>query len=163
MVSEETRPCREKARPPLRASSPRLASRPPEGRVASAQLGPERLLKRGEIHPVDAAKGPIGIPKPEHRVEEALEAALAAGANPAPARTQAAAVDPRAALAERDQRVESLVGEWAAAWARQDVDAYLAHYSAAFKPEKGLTRKDWAAQRRTYLLTGGGITWQSHN
>ena len=42
-----------------------------------AQLRPERFPDPREIHPVDAAKGSIGVAKPEQGMEEALEAALA--------------------------------------------------------------------------------------
>ena len=46
--------------------------------------------------------------------------------------------------------VESAIASWAQAWSRRDVDAYLASYSADFKPG-GLTRAQWEAQRRARI------------
>ena len=40
---------------------------------------------------------------------------------------------------------------WAAAWSRQDVDAYLAQYASDFSPPDGASRAAWAAGRRERL------------
>lgn len=37
---------------------------------------------------------------------------------------------------------------WAQAWSRQDVDGYLAAYASDFRPEGGIARSTWEAQRR---------------
>lgn len=44
--------------------------------------------------------------------------------------------------------VSAALGAWADAWSARDVDAYLAMYSEDFRPEGGLSRQIWAAQRR---------------
>ena len=44
------------------------------------------------------------------------------------------------------------VDAWAAAWARQDVDAYLGAYADAFQVPGGATREAWEAQRRERVL-----------
>jgi tetratricopeptide (TPR) repeat protein len=49
------------------------------------------------------------------------------------------------------QEVTRALEAWAAAWSRQDVKAYLAHYASAFKPPKGASRKAWEAERATRL------------
>jgi tetratricopeptide (TPR) repeat protein len=49
------------------------------------------------------------------------------------------------------QEIAQTLSAWAAAWSRQDVKAYLAHYAPAFKPPKGASRKDWEAERAARL------------
>ena len=44
--------------------------------------------------------------------------------------------------------VEDFIRSWASAWSRQDVGAYLSHYSGQFRAESGISRSAWAAQRR---------------
>lgn len=44
-----------------------------------------------------------------------------------------------------------LINKWAAAWSEQNVDAYLACYGQQFVPENGMSRKDWAAQRKVRI------------
>ena len=46
--------------------------------------------------------------------------------------------------------VEAAVTSWAQAWARRDVDAYLAAYAADFSAQ-GVSRADWETQRRTRI------------
>lgn len=64
-------------------------------------------------------------------------------AAPVPAVTKPAAAKPAAS-------VETAITRWAEAWARRDVDAYLAAYAADFSTA-GLTRADWEAQRRARI------------
>jgi hypothetical protein len=40
--------------------------------------------------------------------------------------------------------------QWAQAWSRRDVDAYLAAYSSDFAAD-GMTRANWEAQRRARI------------
>ena len=53
--------------------------------------------------------------------------------------------------------VEDAVQSWAQAWSDQDVERYLAHYSAAFVPERGLSRERWVEQRRQRIESPGSI------
>lgn len=46
---------------------------------------------------------------------------------------------------------ERTVEEWAAAWSRRDVPAYLAFYASSFSTPRGMSRADWDAQRRERL------------
>ncbi len=50
-----------------------------------------------------------------------------------------------------EPEILAMIQAWAEAWATQDVDAYLAFYSQAFRPSRGLSRGAWAAQRRQRL------------
>lgn len=61
--------------------------------------------------------------------------------------TNPPAVDP--AQTHRDI-IDTVVG-WSAAWSAQDVDGYLAYYAQGFVPGDGLSRSNWAAQRRQRL------------
>lgn len=63
---------------------------------------------------------------------------------PQPAAGSAATTEPRAAI-------EQTVRDWAQAWSRQDVPAYLAFYAANFTPPRGLDRAAWEAQRTERL------------
>ena len=48
--------------------------------------------------------------------------------------------------------VTQVIESWASAWADQNVDGYLAHYAASFRPDNAnLSRTDWEAQRQTRL------------
>lgn len=40
---------------------------------------------------------------------------------------------------------------WSNAWSAQNVDGYLAYYAPAFRPQNGLSRQRWEAQRRKRL------------
>lgn len=47
---------------------------------------------------------------------------------------------------------------WAAAWSRQDVDAYLAQYASDFSPPDGASRAAWASGRRERLTRPKSIS-----
>jgi len=55
------------------------------------------------------------------------------------------------------ERVAGAVRSWAAAWARQDVPAYLAGYAAGFEPAGGSSRSSWESLRRRRLLAPSSI------
>jgi len=46
------------------------------------------------------------------------------------------------------EAVTAAVQAWAKAWSARNYDAYFAAYDGDFKPENGLARGDWEAQRR---------------
>jgi adhesin transport system outer membrane protein len=81
-----------------------------------------------------------------------LERAIAA--NP-PAAASMAPPPPSAPSSETLIRGE--LDGWAAAWAAKNADIYLAFYAQAFEPADGLTREEWAQQRRQRLAKGGAI------
>lgn len=46
------------------------------------------------------------------------------------------------------EAVNAAVQAWAAAWSSKNLEAYFAAYASDFKPENGLARASWEAQRR---------------
>ncbi len=56
------------------------------------------------------------------------------------------------------QKVLPAVNNWAAAWNSKDVNAYLATYSEAFKPAKGLSYAEWKSFRKKRVAKQGGIS-----
>lgn len=47
--------------------------------------------------------------------------------------------------------IEPTLHAWAAAWSRQDVAAYLDHYSADFRPQNEQTLEQWKTERRARI------------
>ena len=82
-------------------------------------------------------------------------AAPAAVAPPAPAAAIAPAA-PDIGGADVDSGTTGQVREsltaWAKAWSDRDVDAYLATYATEFRPEGGISRATWEAQRRDRIM-----------
>jgi ketosteroid isomerase-like protein len=75
----------------------------------------------------------------------------------APKPVVAAAAESKPAAAPRQATtdkpapsVEDAIANWAQAWSRRDVDAYLAAYASDFAAS-GMTRAAWEAQRRTRI------------
>ena len=60
--------------------------------------------------------------------------------------------------ASLNETLTQVVHAWADAWSRQDVDRYLAHYAPDFRPEKGVSRDTWAAQRRVRVARPKSIS-----
>ncbi len=81
------------------------------------------------------------------RKPAAAKPATVAAARPAPA---AAAPAPAKPAAANTPGVEAAIANWAQAWSRQDVEAYLAAYAADFTAT-GMTRANWEAQRRARI------------
>jgi adhesin transport system outer membrane protein len=85
---------------------------------------------------------------------------IGAGAPAAPA-FSAAPAESSVAVPEDavvvDSEIESRLKGWSAAWSAKDVSAYFGFYSTAFKPEGGLTRGDWEAQRNKRLQRPGTV------
>ncbi|MDD3530444.1 MAG: tetratricopeptide repeat protein [Gallionellaceae bacterium] len=88
---------------------------------------------------------PAGIDKtaPAAKAAPTKLAATGQAAKPAPAAEVAKVVDagPPAKMVE----------EWAAAWSRRDVAAYLSYYAENFRLPSGMTRAAWEAQRNQRL------------
>lgn len=70
--------------------------------------------------------------------------------NPAETAPVAVTVTKTSPVAASDATAQatSAVEKWAKAWSDQDVDTYLASYSASFKTPKGESRSTWENQRR---------------
>jgi tetratricopeptide (TPR) repeat protein len=64
-----------------------------------------------------------------------------------PAATEPAPAKPAPAPAAASPNVEAAINNWAQAWSRRDMNAYLAAYASDFA-SSGMTRAAWEAQRR---------------
>jgi tetratricopeptide (TPR) repeat protein len=94
-------------------------------------------------------------------VAAAPQSAMAQSTTPksAPAKVAPAAKEaPATKLAAEPQDVLAAVAAWAAAWSRQDVDAYLQSYAKDFRPPQGESRSDWEKQRRARVSGPKSIT-----
>jgi len=54
-------------------------------------------------------------------------------------------------------QLERATANWASAWSRKDVPAYLAFYARSFQPPTGLSRSEWEKQRHERLNRSGSI------
>lgn len=100
--------------------------------------------------PPAEARGPSAVPAGE--APRASAAPGEAAGTPPPA-----AREPAPAAPAPEERITAAVERWAAAWARQDLAAYLASYAADFEPAEGLDREAWERQRRERLLGRSSI------
>lgn len=76
----------------------------------------------------------------------------------APAASDADRGSPGSQPTATDMRTpEGALERWAQLWSAQDVDGYLAMYSANFVPDDGATRSAWAAQRRERVSAPASI------
>ncbi len=108
-----------------------LASRTPAGKTQVAAAP----ATKAEVPPV-AKPEPTPVAKPE----------------PTPAATQPAEAKPAPASESKPaaagrQDVERAVRDWAAAWSKKDVKAYLAAYARDFQTPGGEPRSTWEAER----------------
>ncbi len=98
-------------------------------RISGDTVAPAATTTAATAAPATASGGSAPAPAPPP-----------AGAAPAPA---ADAVDQATTV-----EVRQALLDWAQAWSRQDVEAYLAAYAPDFRPEGGVARSTWEAQRR---------------
>lgn len=119
--------------------------------TAQSKLSLIRDLFTGSVRP-----GRAGV-KPEPARVAVAETARPAAAVPAPkaaeakpAETKAPAAAPAAEAAKSDpsDEVVRAVRAWAAAWAKKDVNTYLAFYAKDFKTPNGEPRAEWETSRR---------------
>lgn len=139
------------------------ASRPaPTAKAVAPAAAPAPVAKAPAVPvpapitaPAPAAKAvapaPIPTAPPPAVVAKAPEASV-------PSAPAAAAV-PAASTAE----VESAVRGWAAAWAGQDMDRYLAAYGPEFNPGGGQSRKSWEDERRARIVGKSSISVNIEN
>ena len=72
----------------------------------------------------------------------------------APAPTPAPAAAKPADTANED--VTKALANWAGAWSRKDMRAYLGAYASDFNTPKGISRKEWEAEREQRIAGKGG-------
>ncbi len=136
---------------------------------------------KGNVKPTaSAAVAPAAVAPAPAKVAEAKPAPVAptasvvsttpgAAAPAAPAVAQPVSPPPRAVeakpapepapAAKADAASEDIaraINAWANAWERKDMKAYLAAYAADFRTPKGVSRKDWEAERTKRIAGKGG-------
>lgn len=111
-------------------------------RLETADL-PDMLGTAGDAPETCPPEAPVAMNIPK---EELIARAIAA-AKPPTAPPAASGAD-QELLTEVARSPKEMVERWARDWSEKNVDAYLAHYGAAFLPEKGKSRPVWEAERR---------------
>jgi tetratricopeptide (TPR) repeat protein len=89
-----------------------------------------------------AATKPATVPTPSASVVASSQGAASTLPVAKPPEARAAAPSDTAA-----DDVAKAIANWANAWSRKDVKAYLAQYASDFKTPKGTSRKNWEDQR----------------
>jgi len=132
--------------PPMVAAGPAVAPV-----VSAANPGAQKPAEKPADKPVEkpAEKAPTkASDKPADKSTEKATDKTTESAVEKPVNDRQAA-----ALAQ----LERATTNWAAAWSRKDVPAYLAFYSRSFQPPTGLSRSDWEKQRHERLNRSGTI------
>ena len=142
------------------------ASRPGKATKPISEPRPVEPVKLAEAP--KSAPPPAAAPVPPPAAAPAAAAAavpVAAVATPTPTGAVAAPAKPvevaRPAPAksadDATAEIDKAVGQWAAAWSRKDVKAYLAVYARDFKTPAGESRAAWDAERRKRIARPGTI------
>ncbi|KLN54846.1 tetratricopeptide repeat protein [Variovorax paradoxus] len=157
MVAAATPEATPRPAPAAKAAAPAPAPAP----VAKAPAAPAPTPAPAPA-PVKAAApaaAPAPVAPPPTVVAKAPEAApVPAAPAPAPAPAPAAA-----SSSTSTAEVESAVRGWAAAWAGQDMDRYLAAYGSEFNPGGGQSRKSWEEERRARIVGKSSISVNIEN
>lgn len=114
----------------------------PEPEVASEDIGEEPA---DEVEEIVAEAKEIAEPSLSRKP---VTESLISGAN----------VAISAPLNAQQQPIMDAVTAWAKKWAGQDIEGYLAAYSANYEPQANKTRAEWEAQRRSRLAAPGKIS-----
>src|SRR3954452_14166806 len=103
------------------------------------------LVREPAAKPTDVASAPAAAPKETPKAPAATASAAAT-----------AAAAPNAA-GDANADVLKAVNDWAQAWSKQDVDAYLGSYAKDFKTPAGEARADWEKSRRSRIVGAKSI------
>lgn len=108
--------------------------------------------------PVQVAQPPSTARSVEPAAQPKTVADHPAPATP-PRLANANPAEPNPALAQHqtEELLRSRLESWRQAWSVRDVDAYLAHYGAGFKPAKEPSRNAWASSRRRVISSRSDI------
>ncbi len=131
----------------------RVSLRAPDATSAAAQVAVIRLDEGGGL----TALTPEALAPWMPKQDTTASAAIAPGTEASPTGARGAPVKD-----ERNEAVATALNQWAQAWSRRDVDAYLSHYAKDFCPPSGLSRQQWEAQRRQAILGRQRIRVQLH-
>src|SRR4051812_1763933 len=95
------------------------------------------LVREPAAKPTAVASAPAAVPKEAPKEPAAAAASKAAG--------------------DANADVLKAVNDWAQAWSKQDVDAYLGAYAKDFKTPAGEARADWEKSRRSRIAGAKSI------
>ena len=114
------------------------------------------------VEPVKLAEAPKPAPAPVAAPLAppvvAPAAPVAVVATPAPGKpVEAARPAPAKSADDATAEIDTAIAQWAAAWSRKDVKAYLAAYARDFKTPAGESRAAWDAERRKRIAKPGTI------
>ena len=104
------------------------------GRPGEPPVAPREPIPAAPREPIGSGGPVVAQPQPPARQEGVAAGETATESEPAP-----------------DQQVWQTVEAWAAAWAGQRADDYLAFYGAGFEPADGVSRAAWEGIRRQRL------------
>lgn len=138
-------------------SHPGAVTEGAEGQQAAGNDGVAAALAPAEPGPSEPAQGSTAETAAPTTAEE-----QPAGSPSSPVGAVTGTADIKAASAETAQgaepetaalaeSAEQFMRRWATAWSQQDVESYLAFYSADFQPAGHRTREAWERQRRNRL------------
>ncbi len=136
------------AKPPVKTAS----RTPVGGKTAAAPAGEAVMASPEPAAPAEFKTAAAPASEPGGRTGAGTIRADEATSRPPPGPVaggesaptpQASAPPPTEARAA----VEKTVRDWAQAWSRQDVPAYLSYYAGNFLPPRGLDRPTWEAER----------------
>ena len=109
--------------------------------------GGTRTARPAPVAAAAPAQAPVAETKP---AAEAIAQAKPASKPPAEPAAKTAA--------SGSEDVVAMVGGWAQAWSKKDVNGYLAYYAADFKPPSGESRGDWEKSRRQRISAPKSIS-----
>ena len=111
--------------------------------------------------PAPAKKDEVTMPAPAPAAPPPAETARKPAEKPleaAPAKpVESKAVDSEKQSGAIEDEVTKLVESWANAWSRKDVRAYLSFYAKDFETPRGMSRKNWEAERRQRIDRPGKL------
>lgn len=135
----------------LMTGSNRVAVRPVASKPAAEPPVEPKVI---EPKPTVVATAPTP-PAPPVKAEPPK--ATPAPVAPAPVATTPTAPTKPAASGNSQDDVIKAINQWASAWARKDVRAYLSFYARDFKTPGGVARNKWEAERRSRIDKPGKI------
>lgn len=144
----------EAARPSTARSAAKPAARTPAGGATASMPGKEAPGAGAEPAGSSEASQSVAADGGEGRAAVALaegERARVQASPPAVAQVAPSPAKTAPPPAEAKAAIEKTIREWAQAWSRQDVAAYLAFYGSNFVPPQGLDRAAWETQRQQRL------------
>ena len=133
------------------------ASRPGKATKPIGDPRPVEPVKLAEAP--KPAPAPVAAPLPPPVAPVVAPAApVAVVATPAPGKpVEAARPAPAKSTDDATAEIDTAIAQWAAAWSRKDVKAYLAAYARDFKTPAGESRAAWDAERRKRIAKPGTI------